>query len=331
MYHHHHHRDHFYYCWMNLETNVALHQNVSWYILMLSPLVATILVVWRPPTYGKLQEQPLQEQQHEQQRRRQKLPQPSHPGNSTMMTTPAATTGKRMTSGTAAETTSKCGIKQGATLFGPTLSAQWCWMIFESPNWLWVGYALYRLGHVPPFPNTMLLGWFLWHYLYRSLWYPLQMSKTSKFPVGIMALSFSYCMINGYLQSFGLCFFQSFSITKSATAISTFVLGYVVMMIGFSITIRSDQQLVRLRRTYTTYQIPRGGWFDYVSCPHYLGEIMEWMGFCIACQGSWASLSFALWTMANLIPRALAQHEWYQRTFPKTYPKDRKAILPFWL
>jgi 3-oxo-5-alpha-steroid 4-dehydrogenase 1 len=35
-------------------------------------------------------------------------------------------------------------------------------------------------------------------------------------------------------------------------------------------------------------------------------------------------------TMANLVPRALATHAWYQKTFPN-YPKERKAIFPFLL
>jgi hypothetical protein len=32
--------------------------------------------------------------------------------------------------------------------------------------------------------------------------------------------------------------------------------------------------------------------------------------------------------MANLLPRALAHHRWYQQKFPD-YPPDRKAIVPF--
>lgn len=102
------------------------------------------------------------------------------------------------------------------------------------------------------------------------------------------------------------------------------------------------------------YQIPRGGLFEYVSAPHYLGEIIEWTGFCIACDGRLASLSFAIWTAANLIPRALHTHAWYRQTFSggrttkkddddmdhngndndevsQVYPPDRTAILPFLL
>lgn len=37
-----------------------------------------------------------------------------------------------------------------------------------------------------------------------------------------------------------------------------------------------------------------------------------------------------LWTLANLLPRALAHHRWYGEQFDD-YPRERKAILPFLL
>jgi hypothetical protein len=43
-----------------------------------------------------------------------------------------------------------------------------------------------------------------------------------------------------------------------------------------------------------------------------------------------AGLSFAVFTAANLIPRAVSNHRWYLQTF-SDYPKDRKAVIPFLL
>jgi 3-oxo-5-alpha-steroid 4-dehydrogenase 1 len=64
-----------------------------------------------------------------------------------------------------------------------------------------------------------------------------------------------------------------------------------------------------------------------VSSPNYLGELLTWTGFAIA---SWspAGLSFVVMTAANLVPRALSNHRWYQREFAD-YPPERKAILPW--
>jgi len=36
---------------------------------------------------------------------------------------------------------------------------------------------------------------------------------------------------------------------------------------------------------------------------------------------------FALWTIFNLLPRALKHHAWYKDKF-SDYPEDRKAIIP---
>lgn len=40
-----------------------------------------------------------------------------------------------------------------------------------------------------------------------------------------------------------------------------------------------------------------------------------------------SALAFALWTAANLIPRALWRHRWYRQTFPD-YPPSRRAVIP---
>jgi 3-oxo-5-alpha-steroid 4-dehydrogenase 1 len=66
--------------------------------------------------------------------------------------------------------------------------------------------------------------------------------------------------------------------------------------------------------------------YRFISCPNYLGEIMIWTGWAIA-TWSLAGLSFLVWTMANLIPRARAHHCWYKEQFPD-YPPERKALVP---
>ena len=43
---------------------------------------------------------------------------------------------------------------------------------------------------------------------------------------------------------------------------------------------------------------------------------------------SLAGLAFAVFTVANLLPRALATHRWYRAQFPD-YPPQRRAVVPF--
>ena len=79
----------------------------------------------------------------------------------------------------------------------------------------------------------------------------------------------------------------------------------------------------------TGYKIPKGGLFKYISCPNHFGEILEWIGFAIMCWNL-AAFAFAIWTVANLIPRAVSHHKWYKENF-ENYPTKRKAVIPFLL
>ena len=260
----------------------AFHRTVSWTVIGLSPFVFLGLLLFQPPTYGKLNQ------------------------------------------------------SNQRNWLGPKVTAKWCWMIFESPNWIWVLYTVITVGHDNiPAPNKILLGWFLFHYLHRSIVYPLRMTSDSQFPIGIMAFTVPYCATNGYLQSQGLTRFQTPAFPSDDWVSVPFVLGAILTILGFVLGYGSDQTLLRLRRECASskknkYQIPHGGLFVYVSCPHFLGEILEWIGFCVACQGSLASLSFAMWTAANLVPRALHHHAWYLEKFDD-YPETRRALIPFLL
>lgn len=111
-----------------------------------------------------------------------------------------------------------------------------------------------------------------------------------------------------------------------------FIAGAVVTLCGFGIAYHADSTLVQLKKSTGSYHIPHGGLFQFVSCPHFFGEILEWTGFCIASNGSLATLSFVIWTACNLIPRALAQHQWYHSKFPEEYKQlRRKAVIPLLL
>jgi 3-oxo-5-alpha-steroid 4-dehydrogenase 1 len=101
----------------------------------------------------------------------------------------------------------------------------------------------------------------------------------------------------------------------------------LLMIFGFYLGYSSDATLLKLKQQNKGYQIPYGGMFEYVSAPHFLGEILEWTGFAIAAN-TMTAYSFPIWTSANLIPRAILQHQWYRTTF-REYPRNRKAILPF--
>lgn len=79
------------------------------------------------------------------------------------------------------------------------------------------------------------------------------------------------------------------------------------------------------------YKIPTGGWFTYVSCPHYFHEVVLYFGLAVV---SGADTFYRLAPMlcavvGNLWLTAQQTHVWYRKTFPK-YPKERKAMVPGW-
>jgi len=76
------------------------------------------------------------------------------------------------------------------------------------------------------------------------------------------------------------------------------------------------------------YKIPYGGMFEFVSCANFFGEIVEWWGFAMA---SWSlpALAHAIFTTANLVPRALQHHQDYLNKYREDYPKDRAAVIPY--
>jgi hypothetical protein len=55
--------------------------------------------------------------------------------------------------------------------------------------------------------------------------------------------------------------------------------------------------------------------------------MVQWAGWALA-TWSLAGLAFAVYTGANLAPRALAHHAWYRQRFPD-YPARRRALVPF--
>ncbi|HOS72184.1 MAG TPA: 3-oxo-5-alpha-steroid 4-dehydrogenase, partial [Bacteroidales bacterium] len=69
--------------------------------------------------------------------------------------------------------------------------------------------------------------------------------------------------------------------------------------------------------------------FDYISSPHYFGEIIEWGGWALM-TWSLPGFAFFVFTFANLFPRAINTHRWYRGKFP-AYPPGRKAVIPYLL
>jgi 3-oxo-5-alpha-steroid 4-dehydrogenase 1 len=204
------------------------------------------------------------------------------------------------------------------------------WIVMEAPSAL-VVLACWAAGEHRSDPGRIaLLALWELHYLNRAFVFPFQRrGGERRMPWGIVAGAFAFTSINGYLNGRWLFSFAPPEAYGAAwLADPRFVTGALLFLVGFAINQSADRVLFRLRVPGETgYKIPQGGLYRFVSCPNYLGEIVEWCGFAL-CSFSLPGLVFAVWTIANLVPRAVMHHRWYRSTFPD-YPAERRAIVPF--
>lgn len=210
------------------------------------------------------------------------------------------------------------------------------WFLMECPPLLLTP-PLFSLGRFACFPVPRVLALlFLIHYIHRALVYPLRMSlsRTRNLPLLILLSGFIFNMYNTYIQVRSLSHFTSYPSTWLSSP--CFLVGAVLFMFGMIINILADSTLMSLRKSTPSkpmtdasksYQIPKGGLYELISCPNYFGEILEWLGWAVA-TWSLAGLVFFVLTVCNLLPRAVAHHRWYIKSFPN-YPRSRKILVPF--
>lgn len=211
--------------------------------------------------------------------------------------------------------------------WGVALSSRWAWFIMEFPAALSIFVVALRGDHGDVLSLLFLVIWEV-HYLYRSLLYPALMRdpRTCTMPLVLIAIAVLYNCANGFVNGYHL-FHRSVTYTSAWLTDPRFIAGMALFAAGMATHVWSDRILQRLRTPGEhDYRIPHGGPFRYVSSPNYAGEMFQWCGFALA-TWSLAGLSFAVFTIANLLPRALATHRWYRETFDD-YPVDRKAVLP---
>ncbi|KAJ8602541.1 hypothetical protein CTAYLR_008349 [Chrysophaeum taylorii] len=209
--------------------------------------------------------------------------------------------------------------------YGWPVDARVAWFVQEVPS-LIVPFLVRRDDEVLSSPvNRALLFLFVAHYAHRSLVFPFRIRGGKPTPAVTAACAFAYTAVNGFIQGQYLAALHRFPDELRGT----FFVGVAAFVAGFAICAHSDGILRDLRRDGSTgYAIPRGGFFDFVSCANYFGEILEWVGYAIAMNGAYPGLACAAGTALNLIPRALRHHNWYKAKFDD-YPKSRRAIIPF--
>ncbi|MDP3277826.1 MAG: DUF1295 domain-containing protein [Deltaproteobacteria bacterium] len=212
--------------------------------------------------------------------------------------------------------------------WGPTLSQRLAWVLMEAPAVLLWG-AIFATGvYATEGVSVFFCALWMTHYVHRTFVYPLRIKPGAKrTPWLVVLLAIGFNTLNALVNAGQASHVRHYEASWWLDA--RMVLGCLLFALGFAINQHADWVLARLRGPGERgYKIPYGGLYRWVSCPNYLGEMCEWLGWATA-TWSLGGLAFAVYSAANLVPRALDHHRWYREQFAD-YPPERHAVIP-WL
>ncbi|KAM7388584.1 hypothetical protein PAMP_024749 [Pampus punctatissimus] len=184
--------------------------------------------------------------------------------------------------------------------------------------------------------STLLVLLLLWVHSLRRL---LECLFLSVFSDGAMHLV-QYVFGLGYYVMLGLTVLCSDRLGKGTGPLLSqldwlHVAGGVLFILASLLQHESMVLLARLRTgksgTVETlaHRVPKGGWFELVSCPHYFAELLIYISLSVISGG--LSLTWWLVVLYVLFNQALAAqlcHDLYNSKY-ESYPRHRKAFIPF--
>lgn len=223
----------------------------------------------------------------------------------------------------------------GGKSAGIRLSPRVGWMLMELPAPLFFAYFFLQGDNRHQLVPTILFTIWMLHYANRGFINPMLMrvhpGTKASFNISVVLFGWVVTSLHGYYNGTFIAQLGS-HFTDDWLTDPRFLVGLTIYLAGFTLNVHSDAVLRNLRPKVNDpsaprYKIPHGGGYRYVSSPSYLGEMLSWLGFAIF-TWSLAGVFILAVTVANLLPRALATHKWYQQRFEQ-YPKERKALIPF--
>jgi len=220
--------------------------------------------------------------------------------------------------------------RYGSENWGFLIPARLAWVLQEAPAFLIPLIYIFRgdCDRIVHWENFLVLVLYVIHYTQRTLVYPCVIRGGKGSPILIVALAGFFCACNGYMQGRYHCLFAVYENGYATSLVS--LAGIALFFAGFIINIHSDHVLRNLRKPGETgYKIPHGGIFEYISGGNFFGEIVEWIGYALYAR-TLPAVAFAIFTIANIGPRAWHHHQFYKEKF-EDYPKNRKALIPFLL
>ena len=215
--------------------------------------------------------------------------------------------------------------------WGPSVDNHLGWFLMEAPVFVAMLLLWWFSDRRLDTTRLVFLLIFEAHYFHRSFLFPLQLRGHNRMPLAIIVMGVLFNTLNALMQGGWIFWISPRDYYPQGWLGSLpFIAGAVVFAVGMFVNIQSDSIIRNLRKPGdTAHYLPQGGMFRYVTSANYFGEFLEWVGFAIL-TWSWAGAVFALWTFANLAPRAARIYDRYAAEFPDQFDRRRlKRILPF--
>lgn len=221
--------------------------------------------------------------------------------------------------------------------WGPKISNKTAWVLMECPSFFFVLFYAIRFAVSgedtgnSPLVLYIMAGLFLLHYFQRSFIFPFLMRGKSQMPIAIMTMGMVFNTLNAYFIGEWLFRYAPAGMYGPEWLTSPqFIIGVLVFFTGMLINLDSDKVIRNLRHPGDTkHYIPRKHLYKYVTSANYFGEVTEWVGYAIL-TWSPAGLLFAIWTFANLAPRAKSLTAKYEQEFGDEYKSlHKKHLIPF--
>lgn len=215
--------------------------------------------------------------------------------------------------------------------WGPSVNNKLGWVLMEAPVFvLMLAFYLAWADRTAATPLVFLLLFEL-HYFQRSFIFPLMLKGNSRMPLAIVLMGVLFNSLNALMQGGWLFRLAPAGLYDASWLRSPqFIVGTAVFLAGMAINLHSDHVIRQLRKPGDTrHYLPGRGLYRYVTSANYFGEFIEWCGFALLTL-SWSGAVFALWTFANLAPRAWRINRRYRNEFPdEMAAQPRKCMLPF--
>lgn len=215
--------------------------------------------------------------------------------------------------------------------WGPNINNRIGWMVMETPVFIIMCILCFFSSRRTDIVCLIFFFLFQLHYLNRAFIYPFLLKGKSFMPIGIILMGMFFNVLNALMQGGWIFYIAPAGMYDLYWLLTPqFWIGICIFLAGMAINIHSDSIIRNLRKPGDTrHYLPEGGMFRYVTSANYFGEVVEWCGFAIL-TWSPAGAVFAIWTFANLVPRANSIYRRYKEMFGEEFiQKKRKRIIPF--